>query len=66
MPEGCDDSAMRRLRDEWRLVGVIWHHRRSEPEHARAIISQHGGHVVVCRIGSKREARNFLSGLTQR
>ena len=66
MPEGCDDSPIRRLRDEWRLVGRIWRHRHSEPEHARATISQHGKHVAVYRIGSKREARSFLSALPQR
>jgi adenylate kinase family enzyme len=66
MPEGSDDSAIRRLRDEWRLVGAIWRHRRSEPEHARAMISQHGRHVAVYRIGSKREARSFLGALAQR
>ena len=31
MPEGCDDSSWRRLRDEWRLAVVIWRNRRSEP-----------------------------------
>lgn len=66
MPEGCPDSATRRIRDEWRLVGVIWRHRRSEVEHARATISQHGTHVQLYRIKSKREARDFLSALTQR
>jgi adenylate kinase family enzyme len=66
MPEGCDDSPIRRLRDEWRLVGVIWRHRRSEPEHARAMIAQHGAHVALCRIRSKREAREFLGALVQR
>ena len=66
MPEGCADSAIRRVRDEWRLVGVIWRHRHSEAEHARATISQHGTHVVLYRIKSKREARDFLSALTQR
>lgn len=65
MPEGCVDSALRRLRDEWRLVGVIWRHRHSEPEHALAMISQHGRHVVLWRIRSKREARDFLNALAQ-
>ncbi len=36
MPEGCDDSVIRRLRDEWRLVGVAWRDRRREPERERA------------------------------
>ena len=61
IPEGCDDSPIRRLRDEWRLVGVIWRHRRSEAEHARATISQHGRHVALFLIHSKRESRDFIS-----
>lgn len=64
MPEGCADSAIRRIRDEWRLVGVIWLRRRSEAEHARATISQHGAHVLFHPIKSKREARDFLSALS--
>jgi adenylate kinase family enzyme len=63
MPEGCDDSARRRLRDEWRLVGVIWRHRRSEPDEARAIVSQHGQHAALHVLASKRAAREFLSDL---
>jgi adenylate kinase family enzyme len=65
LPEGCEDSAIRRLRDEWRLVWVIWRRRRSEPDHAREMISQRGSHVAVYRIASKREARSFLSALAQ-
>lgn len=65
MPAGCSDSALRRLRDEWRLVGVIWRRRHSEPEHARATISQHGRHLMLWRIRSKREARDFLDALAR-
>src|SRR2546425_1915830 len=32
LPDGCDDPAWRRLRDEWWLVWRIWRHRRWEPE----------------------------------
>jgi adenylate kinase family enzyme len=63
MPEGCEDSVRRRLLDEWRLVGVIWRHRRSEPEQERAMISQHGGHAALHVLRSKRAAREFLSRL---
>src|SRR5262249_27831577 len=55
MPYGCDDSAVRRLRDEWRLVGTIVRHPHSEADHAGATTAQHGSHVVLYRIGSKRE-----------
>jgi adenylate kinase family enzyme len=65
MPEGCEDSATRRLRDEWRLIWVAWRHRRSETEHARAMISQHGKHVWLRVISSKREAQEFLDALPQ-
>jgi adenylate kinase family enzyme len=64
LPEGCDDSATRRLRDEWRLIGIVWRHRRSETEQARAMLSQHGRHVALRVIGSKRAAQEFLSTLS--
>jgi adenylate kinase family enzyme len=62
MPEGCEDSALRRLRDEWRLVGAAWRGRRKEPARERAIISAHGQHVALHALGSKRAARAFLGG----
>ena len=65
MPEGCDDSATRRLQDEWRLIWVVWRHRRSEAEQARAMISRHGGRVALRVIRSKRAAQEFLSTLTE-
>jgi len=60
LPEGCDYSAWLRLRDEWRLAVRIWRRRRSEPEHERETISQHGQHVAVHVLRSKREVSNFL------
>jgi soluble lytic murein transglycosylase-like protein len=66
----CDDEPLQ-IQQRWptsgrALVGEIWRHRRSESEHALAMISQHGRHVVLCRLRSKREARDFLSALAQR
>ena len=63
MPEGCDDSPWRRLRDEWRLAILIWRNRRSEPERERAIISQFGQHTVVHRLGTKQAATELLGRL---
>jgi adenylate kinase family enzyme len=63
MPEGCEDSVKRRLLDEWRLVGVIWRNRRSEPEGVRGIVSEHGQHVTLHVLRSKRAAEGFVSGL---
>jgi hypothetical protein len=63
MPEGCEDSAWRRLRDEWGLVGIILRHRGSEAERGRAIVARHGRHTASYVLGSKRAAREFLDGL---
>ena len=63
MPKGCEDSRTRRLRDEWRIVGVVCRNRRSEPERERAIITQHGSHAALHVLGSRRAAKEFLSRL---
>lgn len=63
LPEGCGDSAWRRLRDEWRLAVVIWRNRRSEPERELDTIARYGQHATLQVLGSKRAAREFLDGL---
>lgn len=64
MPDGCPDSFWRRLRDEWRLIGVIAHNRGSEHERALEIVAEHGQHAAIYVLGSKREAQEFLHGLS--
>jgi hypothetical protein len=63
MPEGCPDSRWRRLRDEWGIVGGLCRRRGSDPERARAIVSQHGSHVAMHVLHSKRDAEQFLGRL---
>jgi adenylate kinase family enzyme len=63
MPEGCEDSGNRRLRDEWGGVGRIWRNRRSEPEYARSEILRYGPHTTVHVLRSRREARAFLDAV---
>lgn len=65
MPEGCDDSVIQRLRDEWRAVWVNWRERREQPERERAIISEHGKHATLHVLSSKRAARAFLAGAAE-
>lgn len=65
MPEGCEDSVNRRLRDEWGGVGRIWRNRRSEPEHAHSEFLQHGTHTTVHVLRSRREARAFLEAVSR-
>jgi adenylate kinase family enzyme len=66
MPPGCDDSAWRRLRDEWPLAVRIWRQRSSEPQREREVIWQHGQHAALYVLRSKRAARAFLSRLDVR
>ena len=63
MPEGCEDSAWRRLCDEWGLVGIIVRNRGSEAERGRAIVAAHGRHAALHVLGSKRAVREFLDAL---
>ena len=60
LPKGCNESRLRRLRDEWQLVWRIWRVRRSEREKELGILSQHGTHVTVYVLGTKRAMREFL------
>ena len=60
LPIGCDESRWRRLRDEWGLVWRIWRVRRSERETELKILSQHGKHVAMYVLRSKRAVREFL------
>ncbi len=61
LPIGCDESALRRLRDEWLLVGRIWRVRRSERERELGILSRHRDHVALYVLRSKRAVRGFLA-----
>jgi adenylate kinase family enzyme len=63
MPDGCDDSAWRRLRDEWGIVWKVWRGRRSERERELAIVARHGKHCALHVLGSKRAIDDFLNGV---
>jgi adenylate kinase family enzyme len=61
LPNGCQESAWRRLREEWALAGRICRVRRSERERELGIVSQHGNHVALHVLCSNRAARDLLS-----
>ena len=63
MPNGCEDSLRRRLRDEWGGVGRIWRNRRSEPDFVRSEIVRYGSHATLHVLGSRREVRSFLDAV---
>jgi adenylate kinase family enzyme len=60
LPNGCDESRLRRLRDEWCLAWRIWRARRAERGTELEILSQHGNDVAIYVIRSKRAVREFL------
>lgn len=60
MPEGCDDSSWRRLRDEWGVAWRVTRKRRWEPQLERTIIAEHGQHTSVHVLASKDQANDFL------
>jgi hypothetical protein len=62
-PEGCDDSATRRLCDEWGLVVAICRSRGTEAERARALVPQGAQGPALHVLRSKEATSEFLSGL---
>ena len=66
LPEGCDYTAWMRWRDEWGLAVRIWRKNRAQPEIERGIIEQHGQHVALHLLRSKREVSDFLDRLDAR
>lgn len=63
LPEGCELSAWRQFRDGCRMAGVAWRKRRSEVDREHEIISQHGQHVALHVLKSRRAVREFLDGV---
>lgn len=65
MPEGCEDSVARRLRDEWSGVGRIWRNRRSEPEYVHSEILRHASHVTSHVLRSRGDTTAFLDAVSR-
>jgi adenylate kinase family enzyme len=63
MPEGCVDSASRRLLDEWGGAAKIWRNRHSEPAYARAEMLRRECDTTVHVLRSRREAKEFLDAI---
>jgi adenylate kinase family enzyme len=63
LPEGSSYTRWQRLRDESRLAVRIWHHRHSEPESETQIVAEHGEHLSVHVLKSKRSVQEFLDRL---
>jgi adenylate kinase family enzyme len=66
MPDGCEDSTWRRLRDEWWLMWRVWRVRKSDREVELAIIAAHPHQVPLHIVRSKRAARELLNAQQSR
>ena len=64
LPSGCDESARRRLREEWSLAWRTWRGHRSERERELGALSRHGNHLALYVLGSKAAARDFFGALS--
>ncbi|MDA8322887.1 MAG: DNA topology modulation protein FlaR [Actinomycetota bacterium] len=60
LPDGCEESRLRQLREEWCLAWRIWRGHRIERETELRILSQHGRHAAIHVLRSKRAVRQFL------
>ena len=63
LPQGCDEPALRRLRDEWLLAWRIWRVHRSERDRELEILSRHTNHVALYLLRSKGATRGFLGAI---
>jgi adenylate kinase family enzyme len=63
MPDGCEDSAWRRLRDEWWIVWKVWRRRHSDRDRELAIVSEHGEHTTLHVLRSRASVQNFLDSV---
>lgn len=60
LPNGCDEPALRRLREEWLLAGRICRVHRSERERELGILSQHRSDVALYVLRSHSAASDLL------
>ena len=65
LPKGSTHTRWQRLRDESRLAVRIWRNPHSEPESERRIVAEHGQHLAVHVLKSKRSVKEFLDCLAR-
>lgn len=63
LPEGCEESTLQRLGDEWGIVWRNWHNRRSVPEHDLALASRCRGRLKVHVLSSRQDLASFADSV---
>ncbi|MFT5015148.1 MAG: adenylate kinase family enzyme [Planctomycetaceae bacterium] len=61
LPEGCDESALQRLGDEWGIVWRNWRRRKTVAEHDLSLAAQCRTLMTVHVLGSKPQLTEFMS-----
>jgi adenylate kinase family enzyme len=63
MPAGCVDSALWRIRDEWRIAARACVDRGAQNRRALELVERHGQHARVYVLRTTQEADDLLRGL---
>jgi adenylate kinase family enzyme len=63
LPDGCDESFLQRLRDEWAIVWRNWRNRKAVPERGLALASRCRGLMHVHVLSSKRQLASFVDSV---
>lgn len=63
LPDGCEESSVQRLRDEWGIVWRNWWNRKLVPEHDLALANRCRELMRVHVLSSKREVASFADRL---
>jgi hypothetical protein len=63
LPEGCKESLLQRLGDEWGIVWRNWRNRKAVPERDLALAARCSGVMQVHILSSKREVESFTNRL---
>lgn len=63
LPEGCEESLLQRLKDEWGIVWRNWRSRTAVPESDLALASRCRGVMQVHILKTKQEVERFASKL---
>ena len=63
LPDGCDESHVQRIQDEWGIVWRNWRNRKSVPERDRALATRCRTLMQVHVLSSKLEAASFTDNV---
>lgn len=63
LPDGCKESTLQRIGDEWGIIWRNWQNRKSVPEHDRALASRCRKRLKVHILSSKGDLASFADSV---